>query len=144
VFVLKITTRGIESAASRFDRVASGAWRRGLMTVVGGLVSDQTRRRIRSEKTDPSGTKWAAWAPSTAARRNKSHSLLVFTGKLLASITHNDGATQTEIGAPVFYAAFLQDGTSRMVARRFLGLSSKNEDEVTRAVQSFVLARLGI
>jgi phage virion morphogenesis protein len=139
--VLVVTTQGLDGIEKKFERAAEGIWRRGLMVVVGQLVKAQTQRRIEAEKTDPGGAPWAAWAPSTAARRNGGQSLLVYNRRLLASIFSKPTEFTAQIGTPVPYGGFLQDGTSHMVARQFLGLSSDNEDEVSKAVTAFVVSR---
>lgn len=139
--MIVVTTEGFDAAAAKFEKSASGQWRRGLMVVVGNLVKTQTQRRIESEKSDPGGAAWAAWAPSTAARRTAAQSLLVYNRRLLGSIFSKPSELTAQVGTPVPYGGFLQDGTSHMVARQFLGLSSPNEDEVSRAVSSFVMSR---
>lgn len=140
--MLILQVQGIDHAAQVFENTAKGTWKRGLMVYVGQLVRQQTQRRISSEKTAPSGASWAAWAPSTAARRGVGHSLLVFTGKLLGSIYSKATADSAEVGTGVPYGGFIQDGTDRMVAREFLGLSSSNESELMAAVNKFVQSSL--
>lgn len=139
--MLIVSSQGLEGISRYFDGVADGTWRRGLMVIVGNLVKNQTQRRISVEKSAPSGAPWAVWAPSTAARRTAAQSLLVYNRALLSSIFSKPSDKSAEVGSPVPYGGFLQFGTDRMVAREFLGLSSDNEDEVTKAVMKFVASR---
>lgn len=140
--MLIVQATGLEKAASVFENTATGTWRRGLMAYVGQLIRAQTQRRIRSEKTSPGGQRWAAWAASTASRRSGGQSLLVFTGKLVSTLFMKASDDTTVVGSPAPYSGFLQDGTDRMVAREFLGLSESNKSEVMLAVEAFVRSSL--
>jgi phage gpG-like protein len=137
-----VSSQGLAGVADNFDRMSESTWRRGLMVLVGNLVKKQTEKRISVEKTAPSGAPWAVWAPSTAARRTAAQSLLVYNRQLLSSIFSRPSETKVEVGSPAPYGGFLQDGTDRMVAREFLGLSSSNEDEVSKAVMGYLRSRL--
>ena len=139
---VRITVSGFTEIEGRLDALGTGEWKAGLLAIVGGLVQRQTVTRIRSEKTAPSGAAWAAWAASTAKRKRKGDGLLVASGRLLGSISASVAGDTAIIGTNVFYGAYLQEGTPKMVAREFLGLSKANESELMAAVQAFVAARL--
>ena len=141
---VKITVSGLAETEKRMEDIASGAWKRGLLAIVGGLVQRQTVTRIRSEKTAPSGAAWAGWAKSTARRKRKGDGLMVETGRLMGSISASVAGDTAVIGTNVFYGAFHQEGTPKMLARPFLGLSKANEDEVTGAAERFIAARLAV
>ncbi|MEE7478427.1 phage virion morphogenesis protein [Methylobacterium hispanicum] len=141
---IRVRVAGVEAAAARFDEIGSGAWKQGLLALVGGLVQRQTVTRIRSEKTSPDGAAWAAWARSTAARKKKGSGLLVDTGRLMGSISASVAGDTAVIGTNVFYGGYLQEGTSKMPARPFLGLSNANESELFGAAQAYVVSRLGL
>ncbi|WP_246691681.1 phage virion morphogenesis protein [Methylobacterium sp. WL12] len=81
---------------------------------------------------------------STARRKRKGDGLLVASGRLLGSIEASVAGDRAIIGTNVFYGAYLQDGTSKMPARAFLGISKPNESEIMSAVQAFVLRRLAL
>jgi phage virion morphogenesis protein len=108
-----------------------------LMETLGILVEGQTKRRFAT-KTSPDGAAWAALKPSTIARRRKkSSSILTDTGRLMGSISHTSSARQAIIGTNVFYGPFHQRGTSRMVARPFLGVGAKDMAEIKAAVEAW-------
>lgn len=140
-----------------------------LMETLGALVEGQTKRRIAAEKTSPDGAKWAPLAPLTVrARRGGSSSQLTDSGRLLGSISHTSGATQSIVGTNVFYAGFHQYGVqgikpkkgkslrvplagggaafiggSSIPARPFMGVSERNMDEIRKAVNAWVEAQFG-
>lgn len=143
---MQVTVRVVDIAdeISRLDAFATGAWKQGLLALVGGIVQRQTVTRIRSEKTAPSGDPWAGYAASTLARKKKGDGLLVVSGRLMGSISASVAGDTAVIGTNVFYGAFHQEGTPKMPARPFLGLSSANEAEMMSAVQTFLASRFTI
>lgn len=104
-----------------------------VLGVIGAREAENARARIRDSKTSPWGGSWAPWAPSTRAHRehkgNADQGLLWDEGDLLKSIRYDAqtgrflaGSLGTvEIGSDMAYAGYLQDGTSKMPARPFLG-----------------------
>jgi phage virion morphogenesis protein len=123
-----------------------------LLESCGVLVESQTQRRIREEKTDPDGTPWAPWSAAYAKSRHPHQSLLLAEGYLLASITHDmdgDDAVLIHPGSNLKYARALQMGDHQVInvrgrpvkrnlpARRYLGLSSRNMDELGLLVKDF-------
>lgn len=106
-----------------------------VMASIGGLVEGSTRRRIAEEKTSPQGDPWAPLAARTiAAKTSRSGKvrggLLVDRGNLLRSITHEAAADSVIIGSVMLYARWLQEGTQRMEARPFLGLSEQDYRDI--------------
>jgi phage gpG-like protein len=88
----------------------------------------EVQERILSSKESPSGEQWAPWAVGYSKYRerqgNEEQGLLYDKGRLLASIIGVATRTRVEIksvGVP--YSSFIQDGTSRMPARPYLGWS---------------------
>ena len=55
---------------------------------------------------------------------------MVDRGNLLKSITHEAAADSVIIGSVMLYARWLQEGTQRMEARPFLGLSDKDYRDI--------------
>ena len=130
---LKLDERQMRMLIRRINEIearlrASGTLKRQL----GKLLVEQTRRRITSEKTAPSGRKWAPWTPEYAATRSAGHSLLVSTGALRDSIKASvtkDGASVT---AGVDYSAAVNN------ARTFLGISSRNAKEIDALIADWM------
>jgi len=100
------------------------------------VIESQTRRRISSEKTDPEGTAWDDWSPAYAKTRHGGHSLLQSTGALLDDIFHDKQRGNWVVGSSLIYAAIHNEGggetagRSNIPARRFIGLSADNEQEL--------------
>lgn len=109
-----------------------------LLEKIGQYLVTSTRTRIRTTKTGPDGALWAPWAPSTVLakqRRNQGGTLLMNSGRLFDSISHQVVAGQVEVYSNAPYARYLQLGTSRMPARPFLGISKDDESAIAGLVR---------
>jgi phage virion morphogenesis protein len=122
-------------------RDAVGA-RAELLDIIGGLVEDQTRRRFLTEKSGPDGAAWLPWSGPYAATRHGNQSLLIDTGRMEKSITHNIYADEVHIGTNLIYGATHQFGSKKIPARPFLGLSQDNVDEIQSVVDEYFTAAL--
>ena len=124
-------TEAIEQIGLMLKRAANPL---PVLTRIGASEVENVRALITNDKTSPWGDAsepWAPWAPSTAAYRerkgNADQGLLWDDGDLLRSIraeTHmygDVGYGTLEVGSDLDYAVFLQDGTDRMPARKYLG-----------------------
>jgi phage gpG-like protein len=100
------------------------------MEMVGRQAQEAIQHRIRETKVDPESTPWSPWMPSTEAHRrhkgNAGQGLLWDEGTLLNSIRFAHSGNDVAIGTDVSYAGYLQDGTSHMAARPFLGWSDRD------------------
>jgi phage virion morphogenesis protein len=105
-----------------------------MLAELGATAKRQTMERF-SSGTDPGG---AAWAPT-----KRGGQILVDTGNLMGSIDFTVGGDQVAIGTNVFYGAFHQHGTSKMVARPFLGFGADDMAEITEIAQRHLAAALG-
>jgi len=93
-FEIDATQVGI--AADKLDQLANFE-RHELLDMLGGLVAEQTKERIATEKTSPDGAPWKA--------NRRGGSTLVLEGNLLGSIDHHVSSSKAEIGSPLIYAA---------------------------------------
>ena len=103
--------------------------------LLGSLATEaqaQTEERIEHTKLNPDGKKWDPWKASTLRYLQK-HDLLKTTtllnrgsaGGLLNSMTSQaQGSDTVIVGSPTQYAGYLQEGTRKMVARKFLGIGT--------------------
>lgn len=101
------------------------------LELLGPKLVSLVRERIERTKTEPSGRKWAPWASSTARARRREGTagsgLLFRTGQLSASIHYIISGPKVAVRTNLPYAKYLQNGTSRMPARPFLGTGPKEE-----------------
>jgi phage gpG-like protein len=121
-------TEALEQIGLMLERAADPL---PVLTRIGASEVENVRAAITQDKTSPWGDDWAPWAPSTAAHRerkgNADQGLLWDEGDLLRSIraeTHmygDVGYSTLDVGSDLDYAVFLQDGTDRMPARKYLG-----------------------
>ena len=114
------------------------AERREFLNEVGATFAGLAINRIEKKKADPDGVKWAPWASSTARARRKEGSagtgLLLRTGALRDSINYEvQGNMKVVIKTDLPYAQYIQNGTSKMPARPFLG-SGKMEDREMKQI----------
>jgi len=122
---------GLSPIRRQLDRLSRRNTAR-LLEVVGATVESQTRRRIESEKRDPSGQRWKR----RAGGRGR-HPLLERSGALVDSITFAVHGDVVEVGSNLIYARTHQRGDQRrrIPARAFLGLSEANKVQIGRVVE---------
>lgn len=121
-----------------------------VMHGIGGILETSTTDRIRSTKTAPDGTRWAEWSQSTRQAKARMSakqrgSLLLVRGKqsgLLGSITYEASKNSVIVGSVMYYAAYLQQGTSRMPARPFLGLSAQDYRTIDDLLHDYITGKV--
>ena len=117
---------------------------RPLMQEIGDIITEDIRNMISTRKVGPDDRPWAPWAPSTAKARerkgNAALGLLVDSGTLLRSITSQViGSHHTvQIGTNVSYAQYLNQGTPKMPARPFLGISKRAQEGINQAIKLYL------
>lgn len=83
------------------------------MTPVYKAIGGKLERNVELRfdlKEDPDGSPWKAWAPSTAAARAREGrgTLLEYTGRMRASLTHVADDKSVEVGFGVPYAEHVE------------------------------------
>ena len=106
-------------------------------------VFQYSAQQAISSGSNPYG--WAPLAESTLAK--KTGTILLETGDLLGSITHNVDAManltgEAYVGTNLEYAKYLEFGTSRMPARPFLGGAVAQEEHRIPEIVHKALAKL--
>ena len=121
---------------------------RDMLREIGDIIVEDIKNRIVRTKQEPENeapwAPWAPWAPSTAKGRerkgNAALGLLFDSGNLLNSIkaqivgSHNT----LQIGTNVPYAKYLQEGTEKMPARPFLGISKRAQQGIDQAIKLYM------
>jgi len=137
VITVKVTTEEISALIRNLQRPQP------LMQRIADHLVASTRARIRTTKTSPDGTPWRPWAPATADARTADGSavfgLLFRTGFLYQSIQASVQGTQVTVFSDAPYAKHLQQGTTRMPARPFLGISQGDQDAIMGFVDRYIL-----
>jgi len=104
---------------------------------IGRFEMRQTRRRIRITKESPDGNAWSKWKPSTVKHRikkgNASQGLLYDTKEMHDFFLLSHSNTEMRLKAGTDYAKFLQFGTTKMVARPFMGWSDASIEFIKRS-----------
>jgi phage gpG-like protein len=103
----------------------------------------ESNAHIRQDThTAPDGTAWAAWAPATARARAASGrgTLLSYTGRMRASLTHFADNQGVEVGFGVAYAVPHETGTRHMPKRALLfdngHLSNDDSNDALKAAMA--------
>lgn len=153
--VFEVKETGLQEALLKIDGIAN-APKHELAEGIGRLVQEQTRRRIEQEKTTPDG---AGWRPNIAGT-----SILYQSGALARSIDYIATPESVQVGSGLIYARIHQQGGTiraknagslafmignrliqvrsvTMPARRYLGLSADNQNDVVEAAEDW-LSRL--
>lgn len=104
-----------------------------LLSELGDLEVKRTKQRFKS-KTDPDGNKWVGWDRDTQEERDREGStaggLLFDSGALFHSIQYQIKGNKLEVGTPLEYGQYLQDGTLNMPAREFLGFNDRTQSDM--------------
>ena len=120
-----------------FARLGSDGVRE-IADAVGGMMADQTQRRIKTEKAAPDGTPWAPWSDRYAQTRNtgnrRANSLLIDSENLLESVQDYTTGTTVTVGSQTPYSATHQFGGRGNPERPYLGLSAADRREIEELV----------
>lgn len=154
---IRIVASGFEEAAQVIARIADPDVPQYL-DELGGIVTSQTQKRIRSEKTSPGGE---AWKPN-----REGTSILFQSGALDDSIHHEVSGRSVEVGSNLVYAgihhhggkivpknknalAFSSGGeffmakSVTMPARPYVGISGANAAQIVSFTEAFILREAG-
>lgn len=139
----------VESQLPELNEQLGEAYRRlggdltPLMKGIGMLVEGSTRERF-STKTAPDGTSWDNLKPSTVTAKNGRGGILVDRGDLMRSITNHATAVSITVGTDRPYGKYHQtgtknsDGSERMAARAYLGLSDDDYPDIRELINDFM------
>lgn len=113
-----------------------------LLEGLGAEVESQTRRRIQSDKTSPSGEPWEGWSPAYAETRHSGQSLLQSMGPLLNSISYQVLGDSVLVGSPLIYAAThnFGDPDRGIPQREFLGVEGQDFEDLVGITEDFLEA----
>lgn len=117
-----------------------------LLTDIGEIVVEDIRQRIITTKKDVYDKPFANWAPSTRKARVKDGSaalgILYRTGTLADSIHYKvTSKNKLKVGAGVDYAVWLNNGTNKMPAREFIGVSQRARQGINEALKIYFGAK---
>lgn len=102
-------------------------------------------RQYRSQK-DPQNRPWTPLAASTIKRRRNMRKsavrILIDTGRLVNSITHEASAREARVGTNTRYAPFHNFGTRRMPQREFMGLTPEAMERTVDRLNEYVARAL--
>jgi phage virion morphogenesis protein len=107
---------------------------------VGKLAVASIKNRIQVTKTDPNGVPWRPMAVSTIQQRMRkgtiASGLLNDTGGLLNSISFQQTNDGLAVVASAAYATYLQNGTTKMPARPFMGWSNDDKANIINIINT--------
>ncbi|SFB88509.1 Phage virion morphogenesis family protein [Brevinema andersonii] len=112
-------------------------------------LTRSARMRILKTKTAPDGTKWTPLSPSTLRNLEKtkaSGSLLYRTGMLHRSVGYHLSLWRKGViilEDKMNYSRYLQEGTHKMLARPYLGVSKEDHRKLTDLTLEYLKKILG-
>ena len=118
-----------------------------LMQAIGSVLEGSTRGRF-ADKQSPNGVAWAVLMPSTIKAKNGRSNILVDSGDLIRSITFHASNDSVVVGTDRPYGKYHQtgtkkaNGTTKMVARPFLGLSEQDKSDIGDLINDFLAGNL--
>ena len=141
----RVATNEVDAAVGKIVKKLND---KDMMREVGDIIVEDIKHRIAVTKKDPDDKPWKAWAPSTAKARerkgNAALGLLFDSGTLLRSITAevknhgSKGGVSVYVGSNTRYAEWLNDGTEKMPARPFLGVSKRAKESIDEAIHLYL------
>jgi phage virion morphogenesis protein len=101
---------------------------------LGEELLNSTRARADAN-IDPDGKRWAPLSDEYAARKAKiapasAGKILRLYGYMFGRMNYRPSAKDLILGTPQVYGIYHQEGTSKMPQRRFLGLSTDDENTI--------------
>ena len=137
---VSVNVNEIETLAKKLNGYAlSASEEQSLLASLGVEIESQISERLTSTKTAPDGNEWAALAMSTqkylAVHYPRSRPPLWRTGMLLDTVESQVSGGVLLTGATEEYAGYLQQGTKRMPARSFIGLSTDDISELAELIE---------
>lgn len=135
---VSVSIQGLDQAVESVEQIADIPEEHlpVVLELLATTMEGQTKRRWDAQ-AGPDGP-WAPLKESTLKRKKKGTAILVETGRLRGSITHNVVGDTAYIGTPVFYGSYHQFGTRKMVARPFLGLTAEEGDELEQVLAAYI------
>ena len=118
-----------------------------LMQAIGSVLEGSTRGRF-ADKQSPNGVAWAVLMPSTIKAKNGRSNILVDSGDLIRSITFHASSDSVLIGTDRPYGKYHQtgtkkaDGSTKMVARPWLGLSQQDQFDINDLIVGYLAGDL--
>lgn len=114
-----------------------------MLKEIGDVIVEDIRNRIVVTKKDINEVAWKPWAPSTAKARerkgNAALGLLFDTGALAMSITRKlTSSKHLQVGTALHYAEYLNNGTPKMPARQFIGVSDRARQGINEVIKLYM------
>ena len=118
-----------------------------LMQAIGSVLEGSTRQRF-ADKQSPNGVAWAVLMPATVKAKNGRSNILVDSGDLIRSITFHATRDSVMVGTDIPYGKYHQtgtkkaDGSTKMVARPWLGLSQQDQFDINDLIVGYLAGDL--
>ena len=128
--LVKVTVSGLKELAQKTAPFRTSAFAHSMVREGIGIVSRGIKERFDAE-VDPNYRPWAPLKESTLKRKGERGKILVKSGRLRSSL-HVVGinAFASKVVADDKPGLFHEQGTSKMVARPFMGISEKDNQAI--------------
>ena len=140
---VSVNIKEVEALAKKLNGYSlNSSQERQLLKSLSVEIETQISERIESTKRDPEGKTWADIADKTRRYLLKhfpsARPPLWRTGKLLDTIESQVSGGVLLTGVTKEYAGFLQEGTKRMPARPFIGLSAQDISDLADLIDAWL------
>jgi phage virion morphogenesis protein len=127
----------LQGNLANFDKVAKLLGNPGpALGQIGGYLERKAKLRFNSQ-TAPDGKNWAPLKPSTL-RTKKTRAILRETSAMVNSIAFRVAGDTVVVKPSVDYALYHQVGTSKMVARPFMGFEPGDAEAISKILADYI------
>ena len=146
---VSVNIKEIEALTKKLKGYAlTPAQETALLKSLGVEIETQISERIESTKRDPEGKTWADIAEKTrkylVRHFPSARPPLWRTGELLDTIESQVSSGVLLTGATKEYARYLQDGTMRLPARPFIGLSTQDISDLADLIDAWLKEHIAV
>lgn len=135
----------VEALAQLLNKISlTASQEKQLLAGIGVELEEVMKDRIANTKTEADGEKWDDITESTRKLYQKYgkdtsyQNLLHRSGDLRDSVESQVKSKSVLVGATKFYASYLNDGTSQMVARQFTGIGQSDIHLLIGALNAYL------
>lgn len=137
--MIEASSEGLQDIRDLVNRIEGGVRRYDTGFAIGEVLLKSAARRVRETKRAPDGSTWKPLSSKYQAWLNKHPSVEMSRGStllrygLLSKINYSLlkwGSGVIAVYSAAEYSAYHQEGTRKMPARPFLGLSEEDSQEI--------------
>ncbi len=132
---ISISVNGMTELEIALGKAINSIKTNKMLNEIGTDLVDSTVERFETE-SDAEGRVWVNSPAVMAIKRKRGDTkVLAVTGRLKNSITKQVKMKSLKVGTNVEYGKYLQEGTKKMKAKPFLGISDEDKENIKDIVK---------